>query len=78
MRIEIHILQNFAPSNLNRDDTGSQGRRVRRSSPCPNQQPVPEAGCSAVLSSNTIDSGEPSRTPHETIARRSRAQSDRE
>src|ERR1700724_3733736 len=23
MRIEIHILQNFAPSNLNRDDTGS-------------------------------------------------------
>jgi len=23
MRIEIHVLQNFAPSNLNRDDTGS-------------------------------------------------------
>ncbi len=21
--LEIHILQNFAPSNLNRDDTGS-------------------------------------------------------
>ncbi len=23
MRLEIHVLQNFAPSNLNRDDTGS-------------------------------------------------------
>ncbi len=23
--IELHILQNFAPSNLNRDDTGNPG-----------------------------------------------------
>jgi CRISPR system Cascade subunit CasC len=41
MRIEIHILQNFAPSNLNRDDTGSPKdaefgghRRARISSQC--------------------------------------------
>ncbi len=41
MHIEIHILQNFAPSNLNRDDTGSPKdaefgghRRARISSQC--------------------------------------------
>ncbi len=41
MRIEIHLLQNFAPSNLNRDDTGSPKdaefgtyRRARVSSQC--------------------------------------------
>lgn len=41
MRIEIHALQNFAPSNLNRDDTGSPKdaefgghRRARVSSQC--------------------------------------------
>src|SRR5262249_9513166 len=41
MRIEIHALQNFAPSNLNRDDTGSPKdaefggyRRARISSQC--------------------------------------------
>ena len=41
MRIELHILQNFAPSNLNRDDTGSPKdaefggyRRARVSSQC--------------------------------------------
>jgi CRISPR system Cascade subunit CasC len=41
MRIEIHVLQNFAPSNLNRDDTGSPKdaefggyRRARVSSQC--------------------------------------------
>ena len=41
MRIEIHVLQNFAPSNLNRDDTGSPKdaefggcRRGRISSQC--------------------------------------------
>jgi CRISPR system Cascade subunit CasC len=41
MRIEIHLLQNFAPSNLNRDDTGSPKdaefggyRRARISSQC--------------------------------------------
>jgi CRISPR system Cascade subunit CasC len=41
MRIEIHILQNFAPSNLNRDDVGSPKvaefggrRRARISSQC--------------------------------------------
>jgi CRISPR system Cascade subunit CasC len=41
MRVEIHILQNFAPSNLNRDDTGSPKdaefgghRRARISSQC--------------------------------------------
>lgn len=41
MRIEIHALQNFAPSNLNRDDTGSPKdcefgghRRGRLSSQC--------------------------------------------
>jgi CRISPR system Cascade subunit CasC len=41
MRIETHILQNFAPSNLNRDDTGSPKdaefggyRRARISSQC--------------------------------------------
>jgi len=41
MRIEIHILQNFAPANLNRDDTGSPKdaefgghRRARISSQC--------------------------------------------
>ena len=41
MRIEIHMLQNFAPSNLNRDDTGSPKdaefggyRRARISSQC--------------------------------------------
>jgi CRISPR system Cascade subunit CasC len=41
MRIEIHVLQNFAPSNLNRDDTGSPKdadfggyRRARLSSQC--------------------------------------------
>jgi CRISPR system Cascade subunit CasC len=41
MRIEIHVLQNFAPSNLNRDDTGSPKdaefggyRRARISSQC--------------------------------------------
>ena len=39
--LEIHILQNFAPSNLNRDDTGSPkdclfggARRARISSQC--------------------------------------------
>src|SRR6478736_6353674 len=39
--IEIHVLQNFAPSNLNRDDTGSPKdcefggyRRARISSQC--------------------------------------------
>src|SRR5215210_175374 len=39
--VEIHILQNFAPSNLNRDDTGSPKdaffggyRRARISSQC--------------------------------------------
>jgi CRISPR system Cascade subunit CasC len=41
MRIEAHVLQNFAPSNLNRDDTGSPKdaefgghRRARVSSQC--------------------------------------------
>jgi CRISPR system Cascade subunit CasC len=41
MRLEIHVLQNFAPSNLNRDDTGSPKdaefgghRRGRISSQC--------------------------------------------
>lgn len=41
MRIETHVLQNFAPSNLNRDDTGSPKdaefgghRRARISSQC--------------------------------------------
>jgi CRISPR system Cascade subunit CasC len=41
MRIEMHVLQNFAPSNLNRDDTGSPKdadfggyRRARISSQC--------------------------------------------
>ncbi|MDB5311578.1 MAG: CRISPR-associated protein Cse4 family [Gemmataceae bacterium] len=41
MRIEVHVLQNFAPSNLNRDDTGSPKdaefggyRRARVSSQC--------------------------------------------
>src|SRR5438132_10596726 len=41
MYIEMHILQNFAPSNLNRDDTGSPKdcefggyRRARISSQC--------------------------------------------
>jgi len=41
MKIELHILQNFAPSNLNRDDTGSPKdcelggvRRARISSQC--------------------------------------------
>src|SRR5262249_32493506 len=41
MRIETHILQNFAPSNLNRDDTGSPKdaefgghRRARLSTQC--------------------------------------------
>jgi CRISPR system Cascade subunit CasC len=41
MRLEVHILQNFAPSNLNRDDTGSPKdadfgghRRARISSQC--------------------------------------------
>lgn len=41
MKIEIHLLQNFAPSNLNRDDTGSPKdcelgghRRARVSSQC--------------------------------------------
>lgn len=41
MRIEVHVLQNFAPSNLNRDDTGSPKdaefggyRRARISSQC--------------------------------------------
>ena len=41
MRIEIHLLQNFSPSNLNRDDTGSPKdaefggyRRARVSSQC--------------------------------------------
>lgn len=41
MKIEIHILQNFAPSNLNRDDTGAPKdcelggyRRARISSQC--------------------------------------------
>ena len=39
--IEFHVLQNFAPSNLNRDDTGSPKdalfggtRRARISSQC--------------------------------------------
>ena len=39
--IEIHVLQNFAPSNLNRDDTGAPKdalfggtRRARISSQC--------------------------------------------
>jgi CRISPR system Cascade subunit CasC len=41
MKIELHLLQNFAPSNLNRDDTGSPKdcefggvRRARISSQC--------------------------------------------
>src|SRR5207245_9498320 len=41
MILELHILQNFAPSNLNRDDTGSPKdcefgghRRARVSSQC--------------------------------------------
>ena len=41
MLVELHILQNFAPSNLNRDDTGSPKdcefggyRRTRVSSQC--------------------------------------------
>jgi CRISPR system Cascade subunit CasC len=41
MKIEIHVLQNFAPSNLNRDDTGTPKdcelggvRRARISSQC--------------------------------------------
>src|SRR5436305_7143512 len=41
MLIEIHMMQNFAPSNLNRDDTGSPKdcqfggyRRARISSQC--------------------------------------------
>jgi CRISPR system Cascade subunit CasC len=41
MRVEIHVLQNFAPSNLNRDDAGSPKdaefggcRRLRISSQC--------------------------------------------
>src|SRR5262245_22664363 len=41
MRLEVHVLQNFAPSNLNRDDTGSPKdcefggyRRARVSSQC--------------------------------------------
>jgi CRISPR system Cascade subunit CasC len=41
MKIEIHVLQNFAPSNLNRDDTGAPKdcelggyRRARISSQC--------------------------------------------
>ena len=41
MLIEIHIIQNHAPSNLNRDDTGSPKsctfggiRRARISSQC--------------------------------------------
>ena len=41
MKLEIHIVQNFAPSNLNRDDTGSPKdcelggvRRSRISSQC--------------------------------------------
>jgi len=41
MRLEVHVLQNFAPSNLNRDDTGSPKdaefgghRRARISSQC--------------------------------------------
>lgn len=39
--VEIHVLQNFAPSNLNRDDTGAPKdaffggtRRARVSSQC--------------------------------------------
>jgi len=39
--VEIHVLQNFAPSNLNRDDTGAPKdalfggtRRARISSQC--------------------------------------------
>ena len=42
MKIELHILQNFAPSNLNRDDTGAPKdcelggwRRARISSHAP-------------------------------------------
>ena len=41
MKIELHLLQNFAPSNLNRDDTGAPKdcdfggyRRARISSQC--------------------------------------------
>ena len=41
MFLELHILQNFAPSNLNRDDTGAPKdcefgghRRARISSQC--------------------------------------------
>ena len=41
MNIELHLIQNFAPSNLNRDDTGSPKtcefggyRRARISSQC--------------------------------------------
>ena len=41
MLIELHLIQNFAPSNLNRDDTGSPKdcefggfRRARISSQC--------------------------------------------
>ncbi len=41
MFVELHMIQNFAPSNLNRDDTGSPKecefggyRRARVSSQC--------------------------------------------
>src|SRR5271167_2245618 len=41
MFVEVHVIQNFAPSNLNRDDTGSPKdcefgghRRARISSQC--------------------------------------------
>src|SRR5271166_825289 len=41
MRVELHLIQNFAPSNLNRDDTGAPKdcefggcRRARISSQC--------------------------------------------
>ena len=29
VKIEVHLIQNFAPSNLNRDDTGQPGSRNR-------------------------------------------------
>jgi CRISPR system Cascade subunit CasC len=47
MKLELHLLQNFAPSNLNRDDTGAPKdcefggvRRARISSQCPSRTKV--------------------------------------
>ena len=50
MFIEIHAIQNFAPSNLNRDDTGSpKDCEFRRPSPRSSVQPVLETGDPRVL-----------------------------